>query len=60
MTIASSTATQALQAAAATQEPQRVKLQVALLKKVLEMQQDQAAEIQRLAEPKGSVVDIRC
>lgn len=60
MTIASTQATQALQAAVASKDPERAKLQMALLKKVLEMQQDQAAELQKLAEPKGKVIDIRC
>lgn len=37
----------------------RAKLQIALLKKVLESQQDQAAELMRMQEGKGQVLDIR-
>ena len=45
-------------------QPERVdalreKLQLALLKKSLEAQQESAAEILRQAEGKGSVIDIR-
>lgn len=35
------------------------RLQVALLKKSLEVQQEQAAEITRMVEGKGRVIDIR-
>lgn len=38
----------------------REKLQVALLRKQLEVQQEQAAELLRLADGKGQVLDIRC
>lgn len=37
----------------------RAKLQMALLKKALESQQDQAAELMRLTEGKGQNLDIR-
>jgi hypothetical protein len=35
------------------------RLQVALLKKSLEVQQEQAAEITRMVEGKGRVIDLR-
>jgi hypothetical protein len=35
------------------------RLQVALLKKSLEVQQEQAAEISRMVEGKGRVIDLR-
>lgn len=53
-----------VQAAQAVQEPSSTealqqRLHVQLLKKTLEMQKEQAAEISRLAEGKGQVLDIR-
>lgn len=44
---------------AASTEAMRAKLQVALLKKSLESQQEQAAELMRMTEGKGRVIDIR-
>lgn len=35
------------------------RLQVALLKKSLEVQQEQAAEITRMVEGKGRIIDLR-
>ena len=40
-------------------EGKRAQLQVALLKKALEAQKEQAAELQRMAEGKGQAIDIR-
>ena len=37
----------------------RMKLQMALLKKALESQQEQAAELMRMTEGKGQTLDIR-
>lgn len=51
-------ALQALQSVDQT-DSMRAKLQVALLKKTLQSQQDQAAEIRQLMEGKGRVVDLR-
>lgn len=40
-------------------EMKRASLQVALLKKTLQVQEDQAAELRRLMEGKGRIVDLR-
>jgi hypothetical protein len=40
-------------------DDKRLKLQVALLRKTLDSQQEQSAELMRLMEGKGQVVDIR-
>ena len=37
----------------------RAKLQIALLKKALDSQKDQAAELMRMSEGKGQMLDIR-
>lgn len=51
-------ADQAIQAIASGDD-RRLQLQVALLRKSLEAQQDQALELLKLAEGKGQVLDIR-
>lgn len=43
----------------AAQEALQQKVQVALLKKTLQSQQDQAAELMKMAEGKGRLIDIR-
>lgn len=58
MNIGSVGTTQPLEAASGL-EDKRLQFQVALLKKVLEAQQDQAAELQKMAEGKGQVLDLR-
>ena len=52
----SSAETQAIQAPA---EAKIARLQVALLRKSLDSQQEQAAELIRMMEGKGRVVDLR-
>ena len=44
---------------AASPAAARARLQIALLKKALESQQDQAAELMRMTEGKGQTLDIR-
>ncbi len=55
---ATQAALQALQGADAV-EGKRVQLQVELLKKSLQSQQDQAAEVIKMMEGKGQTVDFR-
>ena len=52
-------ATQAALNGVQSADAKRAGLQMLLLKKALEVQQEQAAELQKLAEGKGNVVDIR-
>ena len=55
---ATDVALQALQSVDSV-DSKRIALQVALLKKSLQSQEDQAAEIRQLMEGKGRVVDLR-
>lgn len=59
MNIGSSTGVDAALNAVAGAEDKRMALQVALLRKSLDAQQEQAADILRLLEGKGQQVDIR-
>lgn len=44
---------------ASSLDNKRANLQMSLLKKMLEAQKEQAAEVQRVAEGKGNLLDIR-
>ncbi len=59
MNIGSSTGVNAALDGLAGVEDKRAALQVALLKKALESQQQQAAELMKLVEGKGQQLDIR-
>ncbi|GEM_PF-1710331 len=59
MNVSNVQATQRAVEAATGVEAKRAQLQVQLLKKTLETQQQQAAELLKLLEGKGQVLDIR-
>jgi hypothetical protein len=59
MNIGASGSTEAPLQALSSAEPKRAQLQVMLLKKALESQEQQAAELLKLMEGKGQVLDIR-
>jgi hypothetical protein len=52
-------ATQAMPQVTDTGDTKRTQLQAALLRKTLDSQQEQAAELLRMLEGKGQILDIR-
>ena len=59
MNVASTTATSTALQGVSNGGEKRMALQMAILKKALDAQQDQAAQIFRQLEGKGQVVDLR-
>lgn len=59
MNISTSTAAESLAANISPIDNKRAQLQVSLLKKALDSQEQQAAELLKIMEGKGQVVDLR-
>lgn len=59
MEISNASATEPATLVTATSEAKIARLQMALLKKTLDAQQEQSAELMRMLEGKGQVVDLR-
>lgn len=59
MNISGAQASNAAIQGATSVDNKRAQLQMSLLKKVLDSQQEQSAELMKLMEGKGQVVDIR-
>lgn len=59
MNISTTTASESLAANISPIDNKRAQLQVSLLKKALDSQEQQAAELLKIMEGKGQVVDLR-